>query len=74
MPDKPESFEITWRVEDGYVNNGPHSFMVDRDEFDPDDPDDVLKDQFYEAIQGDFEANCSYVSSDFDNFLEWLRS
>jgi hypothetical protein len=40
-----EKVRITWHVEDGYVNNGPHSLSFDKEEW-----DSMTEDERHEAV------------------------
>jgi len=41
-----DKIKITWRVNDGYVNNGPHTMTFDREEW-----DEMSEDERAEAVE-----------------------
>lgn len=51
--------EISWRVDDGYVNNGPHTTEVDAEDYEG-LSDQEIEDLIYEIVQDDFEQSVSF--------------
>lgn len=52
--------EITWTVDDGYVNNGPHRTTVDVEEFEGLN-EQAIEDLMCEIIQSDFEQQVTFT-------------
>lgn len=51
---------ITWKVDDGYVNNGPHKTEIEDYELEECDSDDEREQLIEEAVQADFENLVSW--------------
>ena len=51
--------EIRWKVDDGYVNNGPHISEVDVEDFE-DLNEQEIEDLIHEIVQNDFEQSVSF--------------
>lgn len=56
---------VTWKVDDGYVNNGPHTTQIDDDEMEglSEQEQELL---IEEAVQADFENNVSWYVVNVD--------
>lgn len=46
-----DKVKITWRVSDGYVNNGPHTLVYDREEWDELTDDERQQRVYQDAMQ-----------------------
>lgn len=51
---------VTWKVDDGYVNNGQHKTQIDDYEFEDCETDEDRERIIEEAVQADFENNISW--------------
>ena len=51
--------EISWKVDDGYVNNGPHTTEVDVEDFEDLNEQEIV-DLIHEIVQNDFEQSVSF--------------
>ena len=72
---KPESFDVTYEVDDGYVGGSrPQGLTISAAEFDADDTEATLRQLFREIVEEDFRQNISWYSSDEDRFIEWALS
>lgn len=61
------TIEVHWTVEDGYVNNGPHSTTIDvefelglSEEEWNELPEEEQRDRIEDLVQEDFEQKISY--------------
>ena len=52
--------EITWRVDDGYVNHGPKSTIIDDDSILECDSVEEAMDFIYDAVDESFQEQVSY--------------
>jgi hypothetical protein len=68
-----EKFYFTWKVEDGYVNNGPHKATIDINDLYEDMTDEDLEDFFQRELMEDFNQKVSPVSDACDEFIAWAR-
>lgn len=57
-------YEITWRVDDGFVNNGPHSTGVSLTDFDEHMSVSEITNELEEIIREDFLQTVSWKSED----------
>jgi hypothetical protein len=64
---------IRWQVEDGYVNNGPHSFTVRAEDIEEDMGENSLRSLFSALLQEEFEQNASAASDMEDEFVTWAQ-
>jgi hypothetical protein len=80
MPSKGLKIAIDWKVEDGYINNGPHSTSFYADEFFSGDSREEVIEQIERIVQEDFDVSVSpsYDHSDVekaaDEILTYLRN
>lgn len=51
---------ITWKVDDGYVNNGPHQTRIEDYELEECEDEDDRERLIEEAVQADFENQVSW--------------
>ena len=51
---------VTWKVDDGYVNNGPHQTHIDDADLEECEDDAERERLIEEAVQTDFENNVSW--------------
>lgn len=64
--------QITWYVDDGYVNPGPQSFRVDFTDFDFVDGENI-KEELLDWVQEDFAQNVGPYVPDLDNYVEQIK-
>jgi len=51
---------ITWKVDYGYVNNGPHQIHIDDADLEECENDEERENFIEEVIQNEFENNVSW--------------
>lgn len=51
---------VTWKIDDGYVNNGPHKTEIDDAELEECENDAEREILIEEAVQNDFENTVSW--------------
>lgn len=69
-----DRFEVEWKVEDGYVNNGPQSSSVDPDEVLDLESDDEIIAFLGDRVQDDFGEKISYnIETKDEEFIKWVR-
>lgn len=52
--------KITWKVDDGYVNNGPHTTEIDDEELEDFETEEEKEEFIEQCITGDFERKVSW--------------
>lgn len=51
---------IIWRVDDGFVNNGPHDLEIDDEELEWYETEEERSDFIAQAVQEDFEQKVTW--------------
>lgn len=60
--------KVIWKVDDGYVNNGPHVTTIDKNDLDECETEEERQQYIEECIHQDFENNVSwYITSITDD-------
>lgn len=52
---------ITWKVDDGYVNNGPHKVEIDQEDWDECETEEDRQYPIEDTVRYDFEDKVSYI-------------
>jgi len=69
--DEGDKFEVTWEVDDGYVNNGPHSFTASAEDIEDCDTAAEMRERLWYLVEQDFHESVHYVCGDEAAFVEW---
>lgn len=59
--------KITWKVSDGYVGHGPHSFYIDQEDFEDFENEDERQQFIEECVQQEFENEVSWEISSIED-------
>lgn len=65
-------FTVRWQAADGSVGKSrPHTFTIDEDDFEADDPVQYLEEMFFEYLEDDFRQKVTAEADNFAEFIEW---
>lgn len=51
---------VSWKVDDGYANNGPHTTVIDKHDLDDCETEEERERFIEECVQRDFEENVTW--------------
>lgn len=52
---------VTWKVDDGYVNNGPHTVEIDQEDWDECETEEDRQYLIEDTVRYAFENNVGYT-------------
>lgn len=66
-------FTVTYEVSDGYAGaSRPHSLTLDTDDFDPEADNNEIQTLIEQAVQEDFQQNCTPVVSNIEKAVAFV--
>lgn len=66
-------FDITYKIDDGYVGGGSQHTTISDQKFDVDDSEDSLRTLFWETIEDDMRDKVHAVCAAEGSFIAWAK-